>query len=43
MSERIPPSLRDDLITYPFCTSPDRARIFPELLVRASASGISSE
>jgi len=34
MSERIPPSLRDDLITYLFCTSPDRARIIAELLVR---------
>jgi hypothetical protein len=23
----IPPALRDDLITYLFCTSPDRARL----------------
>ncbi len=30
----IPPALRDDLLTYLFCTSPDRARIIAELLVR---------
>ena len=30
----IPPGLRDDLLTYLFCTSPDRARIIAELLVR---------
>jgi hypothetical protein len=26
----IPPALRDDLITYLLCTSPDRARIIAE-------------
>lgn len=30
----IPPALRDDLLTDLLCTSPDRARIIAELLVR---------
>lgn len=30
----IPLALRDDLITYLFCSSPDRAHIIAELLVR---------
>ena len=30
----IPPTLRDDLLTYLFCTSPDRARIIAELVQR---------
>jgi hypothetical protein len=30
----IPPALRDDLLTYLFCSSPDRARIIAELLAR---------
>jgi len=35
----IAPALRDDLLAYLFCTSPDRARIIAELLVRNQASG----
>jgi hypothetical protein len=35
----IPPALRDDLLTYLFCTSPDRARIIAELLVRNPGMG----
>jgi hypothetical protein len=34
----IPPALRDDLITYLFCSSPDRARIIAELLVGTSVT-----
>jgi hypothetical protein len=30
----IPAGLRDDLITYLFCTSPERARIISELVER---------
>ena len=30
----IPPALRDELITYLFCTSPDRARLIVEMTVR---------
>jgi hypothetical protein len=30
----IPPALRDDLLTYFMCSSPDRARIIAEPLVR---------
>jgi hypothetical protein len=32
--EGIPPALRDDLITFLFCTSPERARIISELVER---------
>jgi hypothetical protein len=32
--DAIPPALRDDLITYLLCTSPDRARIVGELTAR---------
>lgn len=35
----IPPAIRDDLLTYLFCTSPDRARIIAELLVRNPGLG----
>ena len=35
----IPPALRDDLLTYMFCTSPDRARIIAELLVKNPGMG----
>ena len=35
----IPLALRDDLLTYLFCTSPDRARIIAELLVRNPGIG----
>lgn len=35
----IPPAIRDDLLTYLFCTSPDRARIIAELLVRNPGIG----
>jgi hypothetical protein len=35
----IPPAMRDDLITYLFCTSPDCARITAELLVRNPGLG----
>lgn len=35
---KVPPALRDDLLTYLFCTSPDRARII-ELLVRNPGIG----
>jgi hypothetical protein len=35
----IPPAFRDDLLTYLFCTSPDRARIIAELLVRNPGMG----
>jgi hypothetical protein len=34
-----PPALRDDLLTYLFCTSPDRARIIAELLARTPGMG----
>jgi len=37
--EAIPVDLRDDLITYLFCDSPDRARIVAELLVRNPGMG----
>jgi hypothetical protein len=30
----IPPALRDDLIAYLLCDSPDRARLISELVVR---------
>ena len=33
----IPPEVRDDLLTSLFCTSPDRARIIAELMVRNPA------
>ena len=32
MNDSIPPPLRDNLMTFLFCTSPDRARIVAELL-----------
>lgn len=35
----IPLALRDDLLTYLFCTSPARARIIAELLVRHPGMG----
>ena len=35
----IPPALRDDLLTYLFWTSPDRARIIAELLVKNPGMG----
>jgi hypothetical protein len=35
----LPPALRDDLLTYLFCTSPDRARIIAELMVRNPGMG----
>jgi hypothetical protein len=35
----IPPALRDDLIAYLLCDSPDRARIISELLVRNPGMG----
>jgi len=35
----IPAALRDDLVTYLFCTSPDRARLIAELLVRNRGIG----
>jgi hypothetical protein len=35
----MPPALRDDLITYLFCTSPDRARIIAELMARNPGIG----
>ncbi|MGZ8631681.1 MAG: hypothetical protein ACXWZF_12060 [Actinomycetota bacterium] len=38
-SANIPPALRDDLLTFLFCTSPDRARIIAELLVRNPGIG----
>ncbi|HET6712618.1 MAG TPA: hypothetical protein VFI59_02780 [Actinomycetota bacterium] len=37
--EGIPPTLRDDLLTYLFCTSPDRARIIAERLTRDPGMG----
>jgi len=36
---KIPAALRDDLLTYLFCTSPDRARIIAELMVRNPGIG----
>lgn len=39
MPETIPAALRDDLIRYLFCTSPDRARVIAELLVRNPGIG----
>jgi hypothetical protein len=35
----IPDALRDDLLTYLFCTSPDRARIIAKLMVRNPGIG----
>jgi hypothetical protein len=35
----ISPALRDDLLTYLLCSSPDRARIIAELLVRNPGTG----
>ncbi len=35
----LPPALRDALLTYLSCTSPDRARIIAELLVRKPGMG----
>ncbi len=35
----IPQALRDDLLTYLFCTSPDRARVIAELLVKNPGVG----
>ena len=35
----IRPALRDDLLTYLICTSPDRASIIAELLVRKAGFG----
>jgi hypothetical protein len=32
--DAIPPALRDAIITYLLCTSPDRARIIGELVTR---------
>jgi hypothetical protein len=37
--EDIPPALRDDLIAYLLCDSPDRARIIAELLQRNPGMG----
>ena len=38
MSEKVPDSIplgiRDDLVTYLFCTSPDRARLIAEMTAR---------
>jgi hypothetical protein len=35
----IPPALRDDLISYLLCTSPDRARIIADLIQRNPGMG----
>jgi hypothetical protein len=35
----IPPALRDDLIAFLLCDSPDRARLISELLVRNPGMG----
>ena len=32
--DTIPPALRDDLLAYLLCTSPDRARLIAELIER---------
>ena len=32
--DTIPPALRDDLLVYLMCTSPDRARLIAELTAR---------
>jgi len=37
--DRIPPALRDDLIAYLLCDSPDRARLIAELLQRNPGMG----
>ena len=34
MIRGISPALRDDLLTYLLCTSPDRARLIAELIAR---------
>jgi len=39
MSETIPDALRDDLITYLFCSSPNRSHMVAELLVRNPGPG----
>jgi hypothetical protein len=35
----VPTGLRDDLLTYLFCTSPERARIISELVERNPGVG----
>jgi len=39
MIDQIPLALRDDLLTYLFCTSPDRARVIADLFLRDPGIG----